>query len=625
MSKSREKIIEILRILDEYDKAVGARIVAEELKNRGYDLGERTIRYHMQILDEKGYTQRMGYSGRKLTSLGKSQLKNELIYDHVDFVFSKFEEMIYETNFDERIKKGNVVVNVSKIILDEGSLKDEKDSPIEVDNPIELMKKVFSSGLAVSPLIDIEKKRHKDTRRDEFLIKTISETTIDGILLKHGIPSLPIYGGLIKIKDYIPQRFTELISYKKTSIPPINAFASDGMTSVLNVLEDGNGIIPGNFRVVPEKSLEKSKKIFNDLSNIGINGIVSIGESGEKVLGINVNESFAGVTIIGGVTPLCAIKEMGNFVDVMLTDELVDFKELKPINNITNTGKIKKYNNKKKDEIYKKKILNPPAKEKELKVSFLLSKAWNIMQKVDFDIDTHGGNLIADLSYVNKNDLEESIQAMKKSYKLAKKYISPYYKIVESEKGTKFHDENKVGLATICSLSFDGILINNGIMSKPKYGGLLELKNTSLFTELISYDGSSIDPHEIFIFKNMTSIIKNNEYGYENKHVAEYEYRKKNNEDLKTFRRILASIKEVPFIAREETKEILDEISSIKLPIFKIGKPRELLYNAKVDSYNFGFVTGGGLNPIAAIKENGIDVDVKAVQKTIQLDDMDLL
>lgn len=151
-------------------------------------------------------------------------------------------------------------------------------------------------------------------------------------------------------------------------------------------------------------------------------------------------------------------------------------------------------------------------------------------------------------------------------------------------------------------------------MSTPKYGGLLELENPPLFTELISYDGSSIDPHEIFIFKNMTSIINN-----------QYKYNEENDEDLRIARRILASVKEVPFIAREQTKEILDEIASIKLPIFKIGKPRELLYNAKVDSYNFGFVTGSGLNPIAAIKEEGIDVDVKAIQRTIQLDEMDLL
>jgi len=159
-------------------------------------------------------------------------------------------------------------------------------------------------------------------------------------------------------------------------------------------------------------------------------------------------------------------------------------------------------------------------------------------------------------------------------------------------------------------------------MSTPKYGGLLELESYPLFTELISYDGSSIDPHEIFIFKNMTSILKNKQHIY-NTEIGE---NIDNDTDINNrSRRILASIKEVPVIAREHTKEILDEINKIKLPIFKIGKPRELLYNAKVDSYNFGFVAGGGLNPIAAINESGIDIDVKAAQETIQLDDMDLL
>ncbi|WP_225369777.1 NrpR regulatory domain-containing protein [Methanobrevibacter arboriphilus] len=56
-----------------------------------------------------------------------------------------------------------------------------------------------------------------------------------------------------------------------------------------------------------------------------------------------------------------------------------------------------------------------------------------------------------------------------------------------------------------------------------------------------------------------------------------------------------------------------------------MGKPRELVYNAKVDRYNFGFVTGSGLNQIAAIKESGIDVNIKAVQGTIEIDEMELL
>lgn len=611
MSESQEKIIEILRIINEYEKPVGARVVSKELINRGYDLGERTIRYHMQILDEKGFTKKVGYSGRKLTPYGKLQLKNGLIYDHVDFVFSKFEEMIYQTNFDYETKKGDLVVNVSSLTLEDSEL-DKKEN-----NPMEIMKNVFSSGLSISPCIGLQKKNIEGTNKIEYLIRTICGTTIDGMLLKKGIPSLPIYGGLIKVKDYVPQRFTELISYKKTSITPINAFIADGMTSVLDVIETGNGIIPANFRVIPKDSLEKTKSILSKLNKIGINGIISMGKGGEKVLGINVNESMAGIAIIAGITPLCALKELEYPVEMKISDEMANFEKLNPVNNVL--SRKRKKSTKNTENQFQNCILKPSAKEKELKVSFLLSKAWNLIQNVNFDVETRQGTLISNLSYVNKSDLDESIEIMRKSYKLSKRYLSPYYKIVEPEKGTEYYEDNKIGIATVCSLSTDGILINKGIMSTPKYGGVLEIGKSPFFTELISYDGSSIDPHEIFIFKNMTYVL--NKSNYNENHLSSDDY----NLDINDSKRILASIKEVPFIAREKSKEILDGMAKIKLPIFKIGKPRELIYNAKVDSYNFGFVTGSGLNQIAAIKESGIDVDIKAVQGTIEIDEMELL
>lgn len=611
MSESQEKIIEILRIINEYDKPVGARVVSKELINRGYDLGERTIRYHMQILDEKGFTKKVGYSGRKLTNYGKLQLKNGLIYDHVDFVFSKFEEMIYQTDFDYETKKGNLVVNVSSVTLTDTEL-DKKEK-----NPIEIMKSVFSSGLHISPYIGLKTRNIENSDSKEYLIRTICGTTIDGIFLKKGIPSLPIYGGLIKVKNYVPQRFTELISYKKTSITPINAFIADGMTSVLDVIETGNGVIPANFRVIPKDSLEKTKAILGDLNKVGIDGVISIGEGGEKVLGINVNESMAGIAIIAGITPLCTLKELDYPIEMKISDEMASFENLKPAHNVLK--KRKNSTNKNSKKLQKNSILKPSAKEKELKVSFLLSKAWNLIQNVDFDVETCEGKLITNLSYVDRSDLEESIEIMRKSYKLFKRYLSPYYKIVEPEKGTKYHENNKVGIATICSLSSDGVLINKGIMSTPKYGGLLEMGKNPFFTELISYDGSSIDPHEIFIFKNMTYVL--NKPNHDENYLNNPDY----NFDINGSKKILASIKEVPFIARDKTKEILAGMEKIKLPIFKIGKPRELVYNAKVDRYNFGFVTGSGLNQIAAIKESGIDVNIKAVQGTIEIDEMELL
>ena len=139
-------------------------------------------------------------------------------------------------------------------------------------------------------------------------------------------------------------------------------------------------------------------------------------------------------------------------------------------------------------------------------------------------------------------------------------------------------------------------------MSNPKYGGLLELTEPPLFVDMISYSGSSLDPHKIFISKNMTSINKN--IGPD---------------------KILASIKEVPYVARDYTIHLLDILNNIGFSIYKIGKPRELVYNAKVDNYNFGVITGSGLNLIAALKEQNIDVKVKAIEKLIPFEEMEKL
>ena len=53
MSESEHRMIEILRILNEQDKPTGSKLIADELKNKGFNLGERAVRYHMQILDER--------------------------------------------------------------------------------------------------------------------------------------------------------------------------------------------------------------------------------------------------------------------------------------------------------------------------------------------------------------------------------------------------------------------------------------------------------------------------------------------------------------------------------------------------------------------------------------------
>ena len=221
--------MEILRILADKDDVLGAKTIALGLKKKGYDLGERAVRYHMRILDEKGFTERKGYAGRKITPKGLKELEKGLIYDQVDFIFSKFENMIYNTTLDPNQAWGNVVVNTSIFREKKGVM--------------DILKEVFTKGIAVSPYVRLTSE--KDENDEEyFKLDTICGTTIDGMLRKVGIPVIPQYGGLVEVDDYTPIRFTELIAYKKTSMTPLEAFTDREMTSVLEVVREGTGYIP---------------------------------------------------------------------------------------------------------------------------------------------------------------------------------------------------------------------------------------------------------------------------------------------------------------------------------------------------------------------------------------------
>ncbi|MBR3197553.1 MAG: DUF128 domain-containing protein [Methanobrevibacter sp.] len=560
MSESEYRMIEILRILSKHDKPTGSKLIADELKEKGFNLGERAVRYHMQVLDEKGYTEKKGYAGRVITDLGRDKLEKGLIYDQVDFIYSKFEEMIYLTDFTYMSQKGNVVVNKSTIYNEEA---------------MNILIEIYRSGLSVSPYVNI----NKDKNGEEIEVTTLCGTTIDGILLNHGIASQPQYGGLLKIEDSTPTNFTEIISYKKTSVTPLDAFSNSKLTSVLDVINDGNGIIPANFRLVPGIARQRTTEIISQLDKIGIGGVIGISEEGKDLLGLPVPDGMVGIAIIGGITPFCAVKEAGHDINITIAEEITNFNTLSPIVN-----KIRS-------------PFRPPSTEKHPKLPFMLSKSWNLIQQVNFDVEKQKGEIISNVSYVSKDNIDEALSIMEDTYNRNPKYINPYYKLLDHPT-----DKSKIGIATICSLSIDGILINNGIMSNPKYSGLLELTEPPLFIDMISYNGTTLDPHKIFLSKDMTSITGSDGPN-----------------------KILASVKEIPYITRDYAVQILEILNNIGFSIYKIGKPREVVYNTKVDNYNFGVITGGGLNSIGAIKEKGMDIEVKAIEKLIAFEKMERL
>jgi repressor of nif and glnA expression len=441
---------------------------------------------------------------------------------------------------------------------------------------MDILKSVFKKGIAVSPYVKFLDPIPEEG--NEIRLDTVCGTTIDGMLLRKGIPVIPKYGGIVKVEDYVPIRFTELISYKKTSMTPLEAFTDKNMTSVLEVIENGNGSIPANFRLIPKTARKNAVEIFNKLQKIGITGLLKVGDEGESVLGIPVDDNMVGIAVIGGIAPLCAAKEAGFDINIKLAENTIEFGEMQSL-------------------VKPKPIIKTTGPEIPEKIKFLLSKAWNLIYQVDFDLETHSGKVITNVSYVNTRELDLAIDIFEEVMKTGPQYCtSKYFKIVPGK------EPNKTGIATVCSLTLDGILVKNGISTTPQYGGILETDSKQpRFIELTAYSGSSLDPHEIYIAKGMTSV----------------------SDAIKNGGRVLASLREIPYIARPAAVDVLEEVQDAGFSILKIGKPSELVYNAKVERYHVGIVAPGGLNPIAALKERGMDVEPKAVENLTDVSEME--
>ncbi len=317
----QRKVVEILRILSESDEAMGARTIADELRNRGYDIQERAVRYHLRMLDEFGFTEKQGYSGRKITKWGLSELEDALVEDRLGFVLGRIEGLMYLTTFDPYTKDGDVIVNVSTV--DKG----------DFEKTMDIIGEVNKKEYALSPLIKIiEEGEHiGDLRisKDLIGIATVCSITIDGMLLKSGIPVEPKYSGIVEIKEGNATQFTDLIGYSGTSVDPIKIFVSKKMTLVGQAVRTGDGCVLANYRETPLAAKENVKKVINDAKKSRICGVINIME--DSALGIKTEPERIGIPIFVGVNGLVAAEEDGVNIETYPISALVKYKDMKEI------------------------------------------------------------------------------------------------------------------------------------------------------------------------------------------------------------------------------------------------------------------------------------------------------
>lgn len=315
----------ILKILDRHSDIIGSGEISKELKIHGIDLTERTVRYHLKLLDEMGMTKVFGKEGRKITGKGRDELKNSCVPERLGFVISKIEACSYQTTIDLGTLKGKVILNISYLPED------------RLDESLHLMANVFRTSYVMSDRVVIARSGERIADmvvpQGRAAIGTVCSVTINGIFLKAGIPVASRFGGVLEINKGVPRRFLSLISYEGSSLDPLEVFIRSKMTDVAGAVNCGSGMILASYREIPVICLTQVKELANRMKEKGISGVLHIGEPNRPVFEVPVGIDKVGVVIVGGLNPLALLEESGISTDSKAMSTLFEFSEMTPLQN----------------------------------------------------------------------------------------------------------------------------------------------------------------------------------------------------------------------------------------------------------------------------------------------------
>jgi len=315
------KVISILKVLNDCQEPLGGKVVARRLKDYGVELGERAVRYHLKLTDERGLTKLVGRrDGRLLTELGKKELGSALVRDKVGLAISQIELLAFRTNFNYEKRSGSVPVNVSFFPKE------------KFNKALQAMKPVFEEGLCASELVAVAS---EGERLGEFMVPegkiglaTVCSVVTNGALLKASVPMDSRFGGILQMRNHKPLRFVELIHYTGSSLDPSEVFIRAKMTSVREVVRRGEGRILANFREIPALCRGIAEEVVAKLGEAGLGGLLVMGNTSESVCEIPVGLNRIGMILLGGLNPVAAAEESGIEAENYAMSTVMEYQDL---------------------------------------------------------------------------------------------------------------------------------------------------------------------------------------------------------------------------------------------------------------------------------------------------------
>lgn len=239
------------------------------------------------------------------------------------------------------------------------------------------------------------------------------------------------------------------------------------------------------------------------------------------------------------------------------------------------------------------------------RVGFTAARVDTLSWEMSFDLAARSGRVVLNLTVVPANQLRRAVREMVPVLAGGLgmgEYVALFP--AGSRVGDTAVPPGNVGVGTICSITVNGVFLSHRIPTVSRFGGVLEMRNQrpERFTDVIYYEGTSLDPLEVFIKAGLTDV----------RGVL-----------MRNQGRIGASFREFPSSALEDVLALRQALKDAGLGgILTLGKPNQPLLGFPVPDGRTGMIVAGGLNPAAVLEETGIQTTNRAFNTLFEFDSM---
>lgn len=226
---------------------------------------------------------------------------------------------------------------------------------------------------------------------------------------------------------------------------------------------------------------------------------------------------------------------------------------------------------------------------------FSLSRIENLMHKVSFDPRKMEGKIITNTSVVDLEMLEPTLRIFRDVMESGLS-VSPYLKLETLG--------NRAKIMSACSITVSGVLLKAGVPVRPRGGGVIEVidREPVRFTDMLMYWATTIDPIDVLISQELTSVVEMMQTGSG---------------------RILGNLQEAPMLAAERIEERLEVLAEAGFAgVLDFGDPNVNVLGVSVERDHVGISLVGGTNIVAAAMSRGIRIETESISSLTDIREM---